>query len=177
MAKANPIEPFPADIDRDAFGHYLAGFTDGEGCFGLNVHTYNYSPVVRPCAAFTINLRADDIPILRLIRSYFGFGTITRGSFNKTTRKNQWTFRVTTVSLLVSSVIPHFERFPLRAKKSRDFLIWREGVVFIQQVITSPRVGRPGKSQPQHWTRERLEHFLLIRARLKEQRQYVEPAV
>jgi hypothetical protein len=30
MVTRDPIEPFPADIDRDAFGHWLSGFTDGE---------------------------------------------------------------------------------------------------------------------------------------------------
>jgi hypothetical protein len=178
MAKAHPIPPFPADIDREHFGHYVSGFTDGEGCFGLNLHTYNYSPAVRPCAAYTITLRADDLSILHLIQSHFQCGGIYSGSTNKRNGNRSFAYRVNNIERLVSVIVPHFESHPLHAKKRRDFPIWKQGVLFIYAVMTGHRLksSRAGPG-PQRWTRERLDHFNSIRAALRQQREYQSPAI
>lgn len=67
-------------VDRidPAFGHWLAGFVDGEGCFYIGricnrkkgVEYVNYR------CAFTISLRDDDHAVLHEIRDTLGTGRI-----------------------------------------------------------------------------------------------------
>ena len=56
---SNSIPPFPADIDRNAFGHWFSGLTDGEGCFyakTVGIHS--------PEVGYVLALRADDRPAI-----------------------------------------------------------------------------------------------------------------
>lgn len=153
MAKSHSIiPPFP-DVDRDAFGNWLSGFTDGEGHFSLRC-----SKATRDTRAstFQINLRCDDLPILEQIQSYLGCGTIyqvivkSRDGCNRRPQSQWVVFRN---SELMRIVIPHFERYPLRAKKARDFIIWRKGVELLHQIGKRPRRGRPsGTGRLPSWT-------------------------
>src|SRR4051812_7934166 len=71
------IEPFPNHIDRNRFGDWLTGFTDGEGSFVLGF----YKPSKRyvhyhAVAYFRIKLRNDDLEILKRIRSFWQCGNL-----------------------------------------------------------------------------------------------------
>lgn len=61
----------------DAFGNWLAGFIDGEGCFSVREikGTKDSHYIFR----FTIRLRIDDIEILNLIRDTIKLGTVYFG--------------------------------------------------------------------------------------------------
>src|SRR5262245_47081776 len=129
MARANPIPPFPEDIDRNDFGHFLSGLVAGEGYF-LLYFTRNKTAIFHvPWAQFGNNLRADDRPILDLARSFWGCGRITK--HQKKRANPAMAYRIHSVRFLNDCLIPHFERYPLRAKKTGDFLIWKEGVRLI----------------------------------------------
>lgn len=111
------------DID-DAFGHWLAGFVDGEGCFFIWLHgTDNQACIL------SVALRSDDRPILEEIQRRLGIGGIhdshKRGNINPT---SQW---VVAKQSEVAQLVRLFDRYPLRAKKARDFMIWREAVAVI----------------------------------------------
>lgn len=136
MATAQHIEPFPADIDRDAFGHWLSGFVDGEGSFALYHTTGQKTRYESLRASLRICLRDDDAPILSRIQSYWSCGVMS----SHATNKGHPAANITIVKLadLVSVVIPHFERFPLRAKKRNDFTIWKAGVTLMQTVAKRP---------------------------------------
>lgn len=121
--------PFPPGVDA-GFGNWLAGFTDGEGCFQIsrkNDRAY--------CCRFTIELRSDDSAILYECQSRTGIGTIrsrthspNQYSPTRSPAKPQtcWTVaRHQHVDVLVAI----FKRYPLRAKKARDFEIWCRAVV------------------------------------------------
>jgi hypothetical protein len=143
MNKANSIAPFPTDIDRTAFGHWFTGFADGESCFtifkykarlrrGSSRHEINRK------ATFAICLRADDADILLRIQSFFGCGDIchSRQSYLRG-QMNPWVrWSVRKIGDLANIVIPHFEKFPLRTKKARDFEIWKQGVAIMMEVRT-----------------------------------------
>jgi hypothetical protein len=76
----------------------------------------------------SIQLRRDDRPILEEIHARLGIGSIyDRATANKNrpndNPQSQWKIgNGRDVSVLVAL----FERYPLRAKKARDFEIWRE---------------------------------------------------
>lgn len=165
MAKDHSIASFPSDIDRDNFGHWLSGFTDGEGCFGLQLNR----PVpgcITPRATFKISLRYDDAAILHLIQSYLNCGRlhISRASSRKKhlskARKDCLSFDVTKTSDLTSIIIPHFEKYTLRAKKQRDFDIWKQGAIYIHQILMQKRSGQmDGRGRSRVWNQSSLDYF------------------
>jgi LAGLIDADG endonuclease len=179
MAKTHSILPFPADIDRNAFGHWLSGFTDGEGCFCLQIRAG--AGRLAPKAPFKIGLRQDDSPTLRLIQSFFGCGNLhlDKASYRRHIckgRRDCLDYVVVKVSDLASVVIPHFENYPLRAKKRNDFEIWKRGVCHIQNVISRGRAGRrDGRGREPFWGQPDLDYFKSLITALKTVRQFNAP--
>lgn len=171
MALDDPIEPFPADVDREAFGHWLSGFTDGEGSFGLYLHRWSATQQTRGYSArFTIALRADDLPALQLIRSFWGCGRLGTDKQQRLPRgKPSAVLILTRIADLCSAVIPHFERYPLRAKKARDFVIWRQGVELIRHVTSRKRRDRV------KWLPEHHEEFVRLAGELRQSREFRMP--
>lgn len=183
MAKADSIAPFPADIDRDAFGHWLSGLTDGEGCFMLVCHLRKRRHSVarmQPSARFQIQLRDDELPILRKIQSYFGCGNIHTYVTKKGTHPIG-SFESRSIVELIQVIVPHFLRYPLRAKKARDFAIWKEGVTLLASKIcdstfsvVTPRNTRRGRSR---WDAGSVEQFKAFHDSLRLQRSYQSPVI
>jgi LAGLIDADG DNA endonuclease family protein len=166
MAKSQSIKPFPADIDLAYFGAWLSGFTDGEGCFNLYFTSHN-----TPGAAFTIALRQDDDAVLRLIQSFWGCGRLYLNS-RITVGKRVFTaqYSVNVVPDLARILVPHFQRFPLFAKKSRDYLIWKEGIALI---CSRERRGKDKNGQfGKRWTDEEKSQFAILYHSLKTQREF-----
>jgi hypothetical protein len=105
-----------------AFGHWFAGFADGEGSFLITRVGKSYRCI------FNLHLRGDDRPVLEEIHSTLGIGTLwdfppygQRG-INKTTR---WEVIRKQEVIELRDV---FLTFPLRAKKANDFAIWSKAV-------------------------------------------------
>ncbi len=164
--------------NRDAFGHWLSGFTDGEGCFLLRLIKGRRH--FTGSARFQIGLRRDDSEILHQIREFWNIGN-TSYYQNKHHGKgggeiNVCKFTVDALSDVLSVVIPHFERYPLRAKKQRDFIIWKQGAEICQRVLSKPTNGRIGHHGPvRRWTKHDLDEFETLRDLIRAQRQYNAP--
>jgi len=169
------IAPFPSGIDRDAFGHWLSGFTDGEGSFCLTWARPNPGRNNRsPRASFAIRVRDDDLPIIQLICSYFGTGHLSRGrASGRGNRKPSAGYVCNGIAGLIASVVPHFELYPLRAKKRLDFEIWKEAVLLMGTVISRPRKSL-GHScgQKCRWSESDRNQFENLRKRLCEIRKH-----
>ena len=109
----------------ESFGHWLAGFVDGEGCF------YAYTrktKTYRTCmVGLEIKLRADDLPLLIMIQETLGTGNIVHRKY-KPPDKPQVRLRVGKVMDLKKIIIPLFNKYPLLSKKKRDFSIWKRAV-------------------------------------------------
>jgi hypothetical protein len=105
---------------------WFAGFADGEGCFAFFVKTGRATGQIQPI--FRIGLRADDGPILRELAAAFG-GSV--GIRSRTRRGAEHPCCEWTVASKkdLAGLVRYFDEFPLRAKKARDYAIWREGVV------------------------------------------------
>lgn len=143
-----------------AFGNWFAGFVDGEGCFYINRSTRDtYNP------GFRIQLREDDVAIIGTIRQTLGFGSINyhskRGKTNPSVSYN--------VKSLPNcqAVIDLLDLHPLRSKKLRDYLVWREAVACAQQLGQLPHVS---------WQKYDWSRLIELKQVLESGRKYQPPA-
>lgn len=169
MAKTNSIEPFPADINRDHFGHWLSGFTDGEAHFHLSLRGKRHTEFKTPWIYFGISLRQDDLPILRTIQSFFGFGRIHLiEKPSKTKKTNPIAIFTVSKHADLEKLVLHFDAYPLRAKKLADFLVWKKAVALLAVVKGIRMKGHTAS----RWTPERLGLFKHFAKEIKEQRSF-----
>lgn len=117
---------FAARVPSD-FGHWLAGFADGEGCFHIRINSRAGGRVTYACA-FRLQLRDDDDDILNEIRLRTNIGAVHYISGTGNARSSAAWSVGSKADLL--ALVAIFDRFPLRAKKARDFGIWREAVLY-----------------------------------------------
>ncbi len=162
-----PNGSFPADEDRHEFGTWLSGFTDGEGCFHLGwIVSKRFRP--NPNATFVIALRRDDEPILATIQSFWQCGRLYRSHRTMRGKKNFVSiYSVQRIDELARVIVPHFERFRLRAKKRLDYLIWKEAVNLI--------IHRDRSGLRRYWKDDEYVRFTSLHDALKEQRQIDAP--
>jgi hypothetical protein len=167
------IQPFPSDIDRFAFGNYLSGLTDGEGCFRL-VYAKAGKHMIGT-AMFKLKMRADDSTILSLIRQFFQCGTIYPVRKSKTRKINaQLEYSVHDIHSCHDIVLRHFTDYPLRAKKPTDFAIWAVGVRMLLAIKNRKHVKLSGKGVGKgawlkRWTEDDRTAFQSLVAALRAQ--------
>ena len=114
--------------------YYVAGFVDGEGCFCVSVSkhkTLKHRIEVRP--QFEIELRGDDADILEKIRKMIGCGTIYTLDYERYKWAPHAKLKVSNIADLKQKVIPFFNRYPLQAKKARNFMIWSKIVEMVYE--------------------------------------------
>lgn len=164
------------ELDELLFGAYISGLVDGEGCFLLS--TSKDCEYASCAACFGIKLRLDDMAILQKVRQCLRCGTI-RINKPKGNGKPQASFRVRDTVDLVQKVIPFFDKFPLRAKKARDYAIWREAVILLGKVKgrkVERRGCHHGGSIPK-WKSSEIAVFLEYHDALRDVRKYDGPEV
>jgi hypothetical protein len=108
---------------------YVTGFTDGEGSFLVSFSKRDKMSVgieVRP--AFTVSQHERSKDILSDLQRFFRCGTVR---FNK--RDRTWKYEVRSLSDLVAKIIPHFNRYPLKTLKGKDFLLFKKVCRLMEQ--------------------------------------------
>src|SRR5271166_5696143 len=147
------MSTFP-NID-DGFGHWLAGFIDGEGCFFAGTNN-NGSPSL----SMTIALRIDDAAILHECQERTGLGKVYERRFPSLKHPQaKWVVFSKADCQQLTALL---RRYPLRAKKARDFAIWAEIVDEHAKFLT----GR-GARVKNDWS-----HFNDLMVQLREVRAY-----
>lgn len=121
-------------VDRN-FGHWMAGFIDGEGCFYITRDTRR--GVYR--ARFSLSVRADDAPILDELRAKTGIGTRHEYAGQSGEMVARWMVQSRADC---ERLVMLLEKYPLRAKKLRDFKVWSEAVRTQREI----RAGRADNS-------------------------------
>ena len=99
----------------DYIGHYLAGFSDGEGSFNVSFRPReDYRTPWKISLCF--NVSQKDKVILALFKRYLGCGTL------RSRPDGVWYYEVNNFSAIWENVIPFFKKYKfLSAKKKRDF--------------------------------------------------------
>ena len=106
-------------------GHYIAGFTDGEGSFNVSLKKrHDYAHAWKITASF--NISQKDRVILAWIKSILRCGTLRE-------RKDGVVYyEVTNVTSLKQNIIPFFNRFGfISANKKRNFSIFSRIVTLL----------------------------------------------
>ena len=125
---------------------FISGFADAEGCFLVLVRKSPKNKLGWQLEAnFTINLHVRDIELLKLIQAYFGgVGRIGKE------RNNCRDFTIGSLDQILTKVIPHFDKYPLKTQKYADYLLFKEVVMMMQR--------------GEHLTIEGLQKIINIRA-------------
>ncbi len=108
------VEAIPESV-----GHYLAGFTNGEGSFNVSFRPRgDYGRRWKVSLCFNVSQR-DEL-ILRLLARHLGCGTMRQRA------DGVWHFEVNNLRDIRGNVLPFFGRFGfLSAKKQRDLMKFR----------------------------------------------------
>ena len=108
-------------------GHYLAGFTDGEGSFNVSFRRRgDYAMPWKVSLCFNVSQR--DQTVLNVFKEKLKCGTM------RTRADGVWYYEVNTFTAIVENVIPFFDRFGfLSAKKQRDFAKFKQIARLIQE--------------------------------------------
>ena len=113
----------------DTFGHWFAGLVDGEGCFHARAHIRKRDGAHCLVVYFSLKLRADDKPMLEMIRETLGIGYIYTYEREKLSIYPQSDYRIAHRKELKNVLIPVFDQYPLRSKKVNDYQVWRRIVL------------------------------------------------
>ena len=116
----NAIKPKP--IKSSAYktiSHFKAsmGFSDAESSFMIN--TKNEREVH---FTFQITLHIDDVAVLYTIRDKLGIGVVL-------IKGNTCSFRVSSYQVIMESLLPIFDKYPLLTHKQLDYKDWKKAIM------------------------------------------------
>ncbi len=101
---------------------YVCGFVDGEGCFTITIAKHKQKKLgIDARLHFEIEVRADDIEILRRIQETLECGRIYHLNYERYGWHPHAEFKVSSLKDIREKVIPFFQRYPLQAKKKVAF--------------------------------------------------------
>lgn len=121
------------------FGHWLAGFIDGEGCFIIQQVNHTDGKPGNYMARFMLRVRDDDRGVLEEILRQTGLG----GLIDEPERRNGNTggacYWHVSAKRECLGLVALLDRYPLRAKKARDYALWRVAVLAWSRVQNPTR--------------------------------------
>jgi len=75
-------------------------------------------------ANFAIGVGKDDLSLLLQIKQFFG----GIGSISTSKNRNMVIYSVSSIKDLTTTIIPHFEKYPLLTQKAADFILFKQVV-------------------------------------------------
>jgi hypothetical protein len=124
-----------ADNQQESLDAYwIAGFTDGEGCFAVSViknSTTRFGKQIFP--EFVITQSAKSLKTLEQIKDYFNCGSLVLNKRYDNHNEHLYRYCVRSISDLKEKIIPFFDRYPLRTYKKNDFDIFKQVVKKMDQ--------------------------------------------
>ena len=108
--------------ERPGIEQWVVGFVDGEGCFSISVVRNGGCGLGWQVQhEFSVSQAAPSRAALELLLEVFGCGTIIENHRTDNHRQTLLRFSVKRRADLVETVVPYFERNPLRTAKAHDF--------------------------------------------------------
>lgn len=120
------------------FGLWFSGFFDGEGSFLAYWagKTYNFG--------ISVTLRDDDSDVLETINHYLPGKLYRKPRINTSNPQVNW--RIHTLKSLQETIVPLFEKYPLKSKKHQEFEIWKS--IVLERYIKTCRASCNSKISP-----------------------------
>ena len=106
---------------------FITGFTDGDGSFAVSITKKKEGIGWKVVPMFTIGLDIKDLNVLVQIKDFFKAGNIY------TSKRGISYYTVGSVKDIVKYIIPHFDKFPLITKKSKDYKLFKEIVLIMEK--------------------------------------------
>ena len=125
---------------------WLAGFTSGEGCFGVKIRNAEGNSKAFIELIFQINQHVRDKELIACIAEYLGCGKIYKHSVNAVV------YRVSKRSDLTEKILPFFLKYPILGIKALDF----KDFCFISELIENKA----------HYSKEGLDQILHIKVNM-----------
>jgi hypothetical protein len=108
---------------------WVVGFVDGEGCFSISfvrqqdrIGRRGYKLGYQVAARFVVAQGASSRSCLEELQEFFGVGKVYGNRRHDNHREDMCQFVVSDRRDLLDSIVPFFERHPLRSAKREDFL-------------------------------------------------------
>jgi hypothetical protein len=113
---------------------YIVGFTEGEGCFAINISKHKTKKFLRDAnLCYEIELRGDERPILEIIQKRLNCGIIVDLKYERYGWKPHVKYTVRKQSDIFFKVIPFFKQFPLQGKKRKDFELFCQAATIFRK--------------------------------------------
>ena len=107
---------------------WIVGFIDGEGCFHVGISRHgDLRSGYQILPELTVVQHQRDIDLLYELRSVMKCGVVRRN------HGDRFCWRVRNLKNLTETIIPFFEKYPLRSKKEIEFLRFRKIVMMMQK--------------------------------------------
>jgi LAGLIDADG endonuclease len=107
---------------------WITGFVDGEGCFSIHIvrqpqraNRRGYKTGFQVAHQFVVTQGAKSVECLRMMQQYFDVGRLYCNRRYDNHKEHLYQFIVCKRSDLFSTIIPFFQRYPLRTSKRFDF--------------------------------------------------------
>ena len=112
---------------------WITGYVDGEGCFSINLirqpHRYSrrgYRTGFQVAHEFAVTQGASSVESLHLLVKFFGVGSVYINKRYDNHKEHLYRYCVRGRKDLVKTIIPFFDRYPLRTSKQDNFLKFAE---------------------------------------------------
>ena len=108
---------------------WITGYVDGEGCFSINLirqpHRHNrrgYKTGFQVAHEFAVTQGASSVESLHLLMEFFGVGNVYINKRYDNHKEHLYRYCVRARTELVKTIIPFFDKYPLRTSKQGNFL-------------------------------------------------------
>jgi hypothetical protein len=155
---------------ENSFANWFVGLFDGEGCFRFRVQNEEGRSTTVSLVA-KIALRDDDQNVLKQVKRRLEVGNIHNDkrdySSARVGSKPQSVWRVGSVTDAAEVLIPLFDEYPLRSKKSNEYQHWRKGVILFYKKTRGGNGGAKGG-----YRTETVSKFEDISDQIRQERKY-----
>ena len=118
---------------------WITGYVDGEGCFSINLirqpHRHNrrgYKTGFQVAHEFAVTQGASSVDSLHMLVKFFGVGNVYINKRYDNHKEHMYRYCVRARKELVKTIIPFFDRYPLRTSKQGNFLKFAECIGLIE---------------------------------------------
>ena len=116
-----PLARVPDKLDPN----WIAGFTEGEGCFFVKLVKNNTKKKFKVILGYQVTQHSRDTLLIEKFTTFFNCGRL------ELTKGSSVNFIVNKFSDITSVIIPFFEKYPLLGSKSKDFIDWKKIVILM----------------------------------------------